>query len=170
MEAKNCWNGFCKFTCMKEILCFLIMVIPGNLVFAQTETADTSIVPKVTVNKDPRLDLLAKAQVEIADANSKMAARFTKGYRLFLLKTDDRQYAMKVRTYLLQNFPQEKVIMSYQSPFIKMKFGDFVEKEDAEKIKKQIIKAGVIKGGIYVVPDMIELKPEKVAKDESKNE
>jgi hypothetical protein len=153
---------------MKGILCFLIMVISGNLVFAQTETADTSIVPKVTVSKDPRLDLLAKAQGDIANANAKMAARFTKGYRLFVLKTDDRDYAMKVRAYLLQTFPEEKVIMSYQAPFIKMKFGNFIEKEDAEKFKKLIMKSGVIKGGVYVVPDTIEVKPDKEEKDISK--
>jgi hypothetical protein len=144
------------------------MGISGNLVFAQTETADTSIVPKVTVSKDSRLDLLAKAQVDIANANAKMAARFTKGFRLFVLKTDDRDYAMKVRAYLLQTFPEEKVIMSYQAPFIKMKFGNFIEKEEAEKFKKQIMKSGVIKGGVYVVPDTIEVKPDKEAKDISK--
>ena len=75
---------------------------------------------------------------------------------------------MKVRAYLLQNFPEEKVIMSYQAPFIKMKFGDFVDKEEAEKMKKQITKDGVVKGGIYVVPDTIEVKPDKDAKEEIK--
>lgn len=144
----------------------------GKMLAAQatptTDPADTTVVSKVTVYKDPRLDLLAKAQVDIANANTKMAARFTKGYRLFVLKTDDRDYAMKVRAYLLQNFPEEKVIMTYQAPFIKMKFGDFVEKEDAEKVKKQIIKGGVVKGGVYVVPDTIEVKPDKEAKEEIK--
>lgn len=135
---------------------------------AQTVPADTTVPGKVTINKDPRLDLLAKAQIDIANTNTKMAARFTKGYRLFVLKTDNRDYAMKVRAYLLQNFPEEKVIMSYQAPFIKMKFGDFVDKEDAEKVKKQITRDGVVKGGIYVVPDTIEVKPDKDAKEETK--
>ena len=157
---------------MKKLVCLIIVVAAGKILVAQaTPTAapaDTTVASKVTVNKDPRLDLLAKAQVDIANANTKMAARFTKGYRLFVLKTDDRDYAMKVRAYLLQNFPEEKVIMTYQAPFIKMKFGDFVEKEDAEKVKKQIIKGGVVKGGVYVVPDTIEVKPDKEAKEESK--
>ncbi len=157
---------------MKKLVCLIIVVVAGKILAAQAtptaDTADTTVVSKVTVNKDPRLDLLAKAQIDIANANTKMAARFTKGYRLFVLKTDDRDYAMKVRAYLLQNFPEEKVIMTYQAPFIKMKFGDFVEKEDAEKVKKQIIKGGVVKGGVYVVPDTIEVKPDKEAKEESK--
>lgn len=157
---------------MKKLVCLIIVIVAGKILAAQakptTDPADTTVASKVTVNKDPRLDLLAKAQVDIANANTKMAARFTKGYRLFVLKTDDRNYAMKVRAYLLQNFPEEKVIMTYQAPFIKMKFGDFAEKEDAEKVKKQIIKGGVVKGGVYVVPDTIEVKPDKDAKVDSK--
>jgi hypothetical protein len=153
---------------MKKILCLIMILSAGKMLVAQTVPADTTVPGKVTINIDPRLDLLAKAQIDIANTNTKMAARFTKGYRLFVLKTDDRDYAMKVRAYLLQNFPEEKVMMSYQAPFIKMKFGDFVEKEEAEKVKNQIIKGGVVKGGIYVVPDTIEVKPDKDTKEEIK--
>jgi hypothetical protein len=153
---------------MKKTLCLIMILLAGKMLVAQAAPPDTTTAVKVTVNKDPRINLLAKAQVDIAITNTKMAARFTKGYRLFVLKTDDRDYAMKVRAYLLQNFPEEKVIMSYQAPFIKMKFGDFVDKEDAEKVKKQIVKGGVVKGGVYVVPDTIEVKPDKDAKEETK--
>ena len=153
---------------MKKMLGLIIMITAVNALFAQPVQEDSTVVAKVTINKDARLDILAKAQVDIASTNSKMAARFTKGYRLFVLKTDDRDYAMKVRAYLLQNFPEEKVIMSYQAPFIKMKFGDFVEKEEAERIKNHIMKGGVVKGGVYVVPDTIELKPDKEEKEEIK--
>lgn len=153
---------------MKKVVFLIILIAAVNNLFAQITTADTALPGKVTVNKDPRIDLLGKAQVDIAVANTKMAARFTKGYRLFVLKTDDREYAMKVRAYLLQTFPEDKVIMSYQAPFIKMKFGDFVEKADAEKVKKQIERGGVVKGGVYVVPDTIEVKPDKDAKEDTK--
>jgi len=155
---------------MKRIFFLLLTLTAFNGVFAQTtnKEKDTTVTQKVTINKDPRLDLLAKAEVDISNAAVKMAARFAKGYRLFVLKSDDRNYAMKVRTYLLQNFPDEKVIMSYQAPFIKMKFGDFLDKDEAEKVKKQIIKGGVVTGGIYIVPDTIEVKPDKDAKDDSK--
>jgi hypothetical protein len=153
---------------MKKVFFLIILIAAVNNLFAQITTADTALPGKVTVNKDTRIDLLGKAQVDIAVANTKMAARFTKGYRLFVLKTDDREYAMKVRAYLLQTFPEDKVIMSYQAPFIKMKFGDFVEKADAEKVKKQIERGGVVKGGVYVVPDTIEVKPDKDAKEDTK--
>jgi len=47
-----------------------------------------------------------------------------------------------------------------------MKFGDFVDKADAEKCKEQIMRSGVVTGGIYVVPDTIELKPDKMEQEE----
>lgn len=149
---------------MKRTLCLILVLMTGSALVAQSTTSDTVGIAKVTINKDPRIDLLQKAQLDMA----KMASRFTKGYRLFVLKTNDRDYAMKVRSYLLQNFPEEKVIMTYQSPFIKMKFGDFEDKADAEKMKNQITKGGVVTGGIYVVPDTIELKPDKIGQEKDK--
>jgi hypothetical protein len=143
---------------IKKLLCLVLVVTVASELPAQKPGADTAVIAKVTVIKDPRIDLLARAEYDI----NHMANRFTKGYRLFVLKSNNRDYAMKVRAYLLQNYPDEKVIMTYQSPFIKMKFGDFVDKADAEKVRDQIMKAGVVTGGIYVVPDTIELKPDKL--------
>lgn len=149
---------------MKKIYFVILVFLGSGEVFAQNGALDSVQAPKVTINKDPRIDLLAKVQVDVV----KTASRFVKGYRLFVLKTNNRDYAMKVRSYLLQNFPEEKVIMSYQAPFIKMKFGDFEERNDAERMRNQIIKGGVVTGGIYVVPDTIELKPDKIKQDDSK--
>lgn len=136
----------------------------STALFAQPVNDDTAVVAKVTVNKDPRLDLLAKVQYDM----NNNAKRFAKGYRLFVVKTNNRDYAMKVRSYLLQNFPEEKVIMSYQSPFIKMKFGDFEDKADAEKYRDLLLKGGVVTGNVYIVPDTIELKPDKTEQEEQK--
>jgi len=143
---------------MKKLLTLIFLIVLCSGIYAQTITADTVKTPNVTVNKDPRLDILAKAEAEI----NNMANRFTKGYRLFVLKTNNRDYAMKVRTYLLQNFPEEKVIMSYQAPFIKMKFGNFIEKKDAEKYRDMIVKDGVVTGGVYLVPETVEVDPSKI--------
>ena len=149
---------------MKKIFFLVFIVICAPRLFAQTAYVDTNGIAKVTVNKDPRLDILAKAQVDINHTSN----RFVKGYRLFVLKTNNRDYAMQVRSYLLQNFPDEKVIMSYQSPFIKMKFGDFADKADAEKCRVLIMKGGVVTGNVYIVPDTIELKPDKTGQEEKK--
>lgn len=147
---------------MKKTAIVIIGLMFTTGLLAQTAVVDSAVVSKVIVNKDPRLDILAKAEADI----NNYANRFTKGFRLFVLKSNNRDYAMKVRAYLLQNFPDEKVIMTYQAPFIKMKFGDFIEKKDAEKIRDIILKDGIITGGIYVVPDTIELKPDQIGQEE----
>jgi hypothetical protein len=147
---------------MKKIIIVILIINSSSGLFAQSAITDSNTVAKVKVNKDPRLDILAKAEVDI----NNFANRFTKGYRLFVLKSNNREYAMKVRSYLLQNFPDEKVIMTYQSPFIKMKFGDFLDKKDAEKYRDLIMKAGVVTGGVYVIPDTIELKPDKMEEED----
>ena len=140
----------------------MLMLSAG--LYAQQVAPDTAVLAKVTVTKDPRLDILAKAEAEI---NNRIN-RYAKGYRLFVLKSNDRDYAMKVRTYLLQNFPEEKVIMTFESPFIKMKFGDFVDMDEAERYRDMIIRGKVVTGNIYIVPDMIELKPDKIKEPELK--
>ncbi|HQW83008.1 MAG TPA: hypothetical protein PK987_01030 [Ferruginibacter sp.] len=148
---------------MKKIAVIIfILTGPVGLLAQTAETVDTTAaISKVSITKDPRIDLLAKAEIDM----NNHAKRFVKGYRLFVLKSSDRAYAMKVRAYLLQSFPGENVFMTWQSPFIKMKFGDFEEKTDAEKIKKQIERDGVVTGGVYIVPDTIELKPDKQQDD-----
>jgi hypothetical protein len=148
---------------MKKIAYSLIALMITELVIAQPG-ADSAKTDKVKVIKDQRIDLLGKAQLDF----NTTASRYVKGYRLFVLKSDNRDYAMKVRAYLLQTFPEEKVFMTYQSPFIKMKFGDFVDKKDAEKYRDMIIRGKVVTGNIYLVPEMVELKPDKLKDQDSK--
>ena len=68
---------------------------------------------------------------------------------------------MKVRATLLQRFPEEKVYMSFQAPFIKLKFGNFVEKEDAEKYRKMLASYKIVTTNIYLIPEIVEVKVDK---------
>lgn len=121
---------------------------------------------KVLVHKDPRLDELVKKEAVFNEALA-MAARSGKGYRLLVLRTNDRSLAMKVRTQLLQLFPEQKVYMSFQPPYIKLKFGNFLERSDADIYKKQIAKNNLVTGNIYVIPELIEVKGDKAKEQET---
>ena len=77
------------------------------------------------------------------------------------MNTNDRPLAMKVRSQLLQNFPEQKVYMGFQPPFIKLKFGNFLTKEDAETYKKDILRLKITTGNVYLLPETIETKPDK---------
>jgi hypothetical protein len=121
---------------------------------------DTVLTGKVTIVKDPRLDILAKKEAEY-NAVTALGPRAAKGYRLMVLNSNDRDYAMRVRASLLQYFPEQKVYMTFQAPFIKLKFGNFLEKGDAEKYKKMITAQKIVTNNVYVVPEVIEVKPDK---------
>ena len=127
---------------------------------AQTAVIDSASSGKVTIIKDSRLDELAKKEAAFNEAMN-MSAKSGKGYRLMVLSTNDRPMAMKVRAQLLQNYPDQKIYMLYQPPNIKLKFGDYVEKADAESMRNDILKSKIVTGNIYVVADKIEIKPDK---------
>ena len=121
---------------------------------------DTATEGKITVYKDSRMDVLAKKEAAINETYL-LGPKSAKGYRLMLLSTNDRPAAMNLRRQLLQRFPEQKVYMSFQPPYIKIRFGNFLEKEDADKYKKEIIRTKLVTNNIYVLPEIIEIKPEK---------
>lgn len=148
---------------MKQILGLLFCFI-GLQTFAQTD----SLAPvAVIVHRDFRLDMLEKKEAELNTTVAKIAARSAMGYRLQVLSTNDRDLAMRTRTQLLQTFPDQKVYMSFQAPYVKLKFGNFTSKQEAESYKKQISR---MLGGasVYTVPERIEIKPERETREDAK--
>ena len=141
------------------VLFFVLGIVMGA--HAQIPVADTSTSGKITVNKDPRLEILAKQEADINKATVGLGTRAAKGYRLLVVNSNDKAYAMKVRATLLQRFPEEKVYMSFQAPFIKLKFGNFVEKDDAEKYRKMLVSSKIVTTNIYLIPEIVEVKVDK---------
>jgi hypothetical protein len=144
---------------MKKIIFILVFFLAKGALKAQNITSKDTIASlgKVTVFFDPRLDILAKKEAEF----NALGARAAKGYRLMVLSTNDREQAMNLRAKLLQRFPEQKVYMSFQPPYIKLKFGNFLEKAEAEEYKKDIIEYKLVSTNIYLVQETIEIKPDK---------
>jgi hypothetical protein len=151
------------------------MKIPASLIFfilffssgfAQTNTVDSTVARRITVDRDPRLDILFKKEAEFNLFGTKTA----KGFRLLVLSTNDREKAMKTRARLLQQFPDQKVYMAYQAPYIKLKLGNFVVKDDAEKFKDQISRLRIVTSNIYIVPELVEVRPDKNKDKEKEKE
>lgn len=153
---------------MKKWLAFIFLAGIFGSAAAQNSTtasADTVVYGAVSVSKDKRVDILGEKMHAYNVALSKNI-RSGKGFRLMLLSTNDRNVAMNLRSRLLQLYPEHKVYMAYQSPFIKIKMGNFVEKADAEKLKKQLMSQKLVAGNIYVLPETIEIKPDATDVDE----
>jgi hypothetical protein len=146
---------------MKKLIALSLALLLFAAANAQTPTVDSTVTGKVTVNKDPRLDILEKQEADINKATVGLGTKAAKGYRLLVLSSNDKEYAMKVRSALLQRFPEQKVYMSFQAPFIKLKFGNFVEKDEAEKYHKLLVSAKIVTTNIYLVPEIVEVKLDK---------
>ena len=150
---------------MKRLFFFLLIIFSSFTLAAQL-TTDSIIPATVVVFKDPRIDMLGKKLAEynaanIAAGGGSMGSTSGKGYRLMVISTSDRSLAMKVRSELYQFFPDQKQYMTYQLPNIKIKFGNFPDRADAEKARKMITSLKLVPNNIYVLAETIELKPEK---------
>ena len=136
--------------------CCLSITVAG---IAQTDSLGT-----VEVVKDYRIDLLVKKQSQINKLSVyKNSKGEYKGYRLMVLNTNNRDLAYKTRTDILRYFPDNNVYMAYQSPYFKIKVGDFLKKEDAEKFKKELSRV-LTQNSVFVMQDIINVKPEEEAR------
>ena len=117
-----------------------------------------SLENKVIVFKDHRLNILAAKEAEINTNILKNQARTARGYRLMILNTNDKDYAFKIRTQLLQKFPEQKPYMWFANPYIRIKFGNFRTKDEADVYKRQI--SQMLNGtNIYYLEETIEVDP-----------
>lgn len=151
---------------MKQLI--FLLVFSMAVFFAKAQImADTSSYAEVTIIKDKRIDVLGQKMEAYNVALSKNILS-GKGYRLMLISTNDRILAMQLRSTLMQYYPDHKVYMLYQVPFIKIKMGNFVEKDEAEKVKKMLLAQRIVTNNIYILPETIELKPEPLAEQEQR--
>jgi hypothetical protein len=143
-------------------LSLLFSVVSGAQV---TDTARTPIdTSTVRVHKDPRLDLLVKKQAQINEATSRDARRTDKGYRLMIISTNSRDEAIAAKTKIYTYFPELKAYLWYQSPYFRVKAGNFKDRKDAEAYQKRI--STYFPKGVFIMKDIIEVKPVKPGDEE----
>jgi len=140
---------------MKSVFVCLFSLVSINI-YAQQLTSDTS---SVVIHKDSRIDLLVKKQAEINEETTRNARRVTRGFRLLVVNTNKRDEAISAKAKLYQYFPELKSYLLYQSPYFKLKAGNFKERKDAESYQKKL--NAFFPKGVFVMNDMIEVKPDK---------
>lgn len=131
------------------LLCFFIF----KTSFAQ----DTLLLngPALVVHKDPRADALVKKQAEINDRSRKISGRTMRGYRLLVLNTNNRDEAIAAKTKIYTHFPDQKAYLTYQSPFFKLKAGNFQTREEAKRY--QSLLNTLFPKGVFIISDLIEV-------------
>jgi len=140
---------------MKPLLVFLLS-FSSHLSFSQQTAIDSS---SVVIHKDQRIDLLIKKQSEINEVTTRDARRVAKGFRLLVMNTNKRDEAISAKTRLYQYFPELKSYLIYQSPYYKLKAGNFKERKDADAYQKKL--SAFFPKGVFVMNDLIEVKPDE---------
>jgi len=131
----------------------IVFVVVGLFLFVTCFAGDTII-----VHKDSRLDVLTAKQAAFNKQSSRMTPGGQyKGYRLQIIATNSRDDAYKAKTVFLQNYPDGKSYVSYQSPNFRVRVGNFVSREDAENFKSELNK--IFTDGVDIVEDVIEYTP-----------
>lgn len=145
---------------MKFILFFLGIALSTQLM-AQTDTTGKPVNDSITVivHKDPRIDQLVSKQASINDITSRDARRTDKGFRLMIISTTNRDEALAAKTKIYTYFPDLKAYLWYQSPYFRVKAGNFKDRKDAETYQKRM--NTYFPRGVFIMKDVIEVKPGK---------
>src|SRR6476620_215478 len=141
---------------MKSLL-LLAGILSFNFLIAQVNTyPDTN---SVVIHKDARIDALAKKQAALNAAIKKASARSMRGYRLLVINTNKRNEAIDAKAKIYTYFPDLKAYLVYQTPYFKLKAGNFKTREEAEKYRKTM--NSIFPKGVFIINDTIEITPEK---------
>jgi hypothetical protein len=136
---------------MKKNMVSSIAFFVSAMFFAVGASAADTIV----VVKDPRLDILSQKQALINKRTSVLTSNGkVKGFRIQITSTNSRDQAFNVKTLVLSRFPDQKVYTTYQAPLFKVRVGDFIKRDDAEKYRKLML--SIFPNGMYVVEDVVE--------------
>jgi SPOR domain len=152
---------------MMKILLIAVLFISINSFGQDTTILKTVDTNSITIHKDPRIDLLVKKQIQINEETSREARRIGKGYRLLVINTNKRDEAVAAKTKLYTYFPELKSYLIYQSPFYKLKVGNFKERKEAEEYLQRLKK--YFPQGVYIMNDTIEIKLDKDSETVSRN-
>jgi len=149
-----------------KILFSIFLLLTSATLFGQnsqklaTDTAGNNADSgSVIVHKDVRLDLLVKKQAEINEATTRESRRTDKGFRILIISTNSREEAIAAKTKVYSNFPELKAYLWHQSPYYKVKAGNFKDRKDAETYQRKL--NPFFPKGVFIMKDVIEVKPGK---------
>src|SRR6185312_6254390 len=121
----------------------------------------------LTIEKDPRVDQLVRKQIEINDLTTRESRRFVQGFRVQVMNSPDRTKVFEAKAKIYEQFPDYKPYLLYQSPNYKLRVGNFKTQDEAEDAMRQLSK--LFPSGLYVIPNIIELKLSDVPKADTTN-
>ncbi|MBS1730225.1 MAG: SPOR domain-containing protein [Bacteroidetes bacterium] len=112
----------------------------------------------IIIQADARMEMFSNEEIAVNKRTANMTSGgLYKGYRLQVISTRSREEAFKLKAWFLQNEPSQKAYLLFQSPYFKVRVGNFLTKSDALDFKKEI--ARIYSQPVYVVEDAVEYTP-----------
>lgn len=134
------------------------MKIFCTFIFSVVATFFANANDTIIVRKDARLDILAQKQIIVNKRSSMLTSTGQyKGFRIQVMVTKQRENAFNAKAELLSKYPEEKAYVLYQSPYFKVRFGNFLKREEAEKWRKPL--NNLFKSSVFIVEDAIDYVP-----------
>ena len=133
---------------------FTLFILLGFGLSASAQTDSTS----VTILIDPRINLLVKKQAQINEETTRANRRTMPGFRIQVINTNDRQAAINAKTKVYQLYPELKAYIQYQSPFFRLKVGNFKTRQEASEYLSSL--TNDFPSNLFIVRDVIEVRPE----------
>ncbi len=132
---------------------FFILMFLFATHFAKAAIRDT-----VIIHADARVDMFVNEEIAVNKRTANMTSGgLYKGYRLQVLSTRSREEAFKLKAWFLQNEPGQKAYLLFQTPYFKVRIGNFLTKSDALDYKKELTR--IYAQPVYVVDDAVEYTP-----------
>ncbi len=123
-----------------------------------TLISKAAIKDTVIIHADARVDMFVNEEIAVNKRTANMTSGgLYKGYRLQVLSTRSREEAFKSKAWFMQNEPGQKAYLLFQSPYFKVRIGNFLTKSDALDFKKEL--ARMYAQPVYVVDDAVEYTP-----------
>jgi hypothetical protein len=137
---------------------FLFVLLCFCSTTAFTQVQRDTLANGIIIVKDSRYNLLSSKKAEI-NKKATIARTPVKGFRLQIMNTTDRTEVLDAKAKMLSLYPEQKLYLSYQAPYFKLRMGNFKEYAEAAAFKKEINE--LFPKGITIIPSNIEFKPDK---------
>ena len=135
---------------------WLLQVIPSKAAAQDSLFISKNDSSHVSIIKDNRVDGLIKRQIQVNEETSRNARRIEKGFRLLVISTTLRHEALAAKTKVYSYFPELKAYLFHQSPYYKVKAGNFKDRKDAELYQRRL--ELLFPKGVFIINDLIEVK------------
>ena len=144
---------------MKNFLPVILIIFLDRTIAQNAPSPLVSEPSSVIIHKDSRIDLLVRKQAQINEEWTRENRRTMKGFRLMVINTNKREEAIAAKTKVYTFFPELKSYLLYQSPYFKLKTGNFKTRDEADDYRKKL--NAFFPKGVFIISDIIEVKPDK---------